>query len=119
MYNTLYMYTCCILNVIWFSHSLGEPHIDHDNSSHTQNNGIYISIYLSIYLSIYHLPCICHTLVPKICVHPEMLHVFRYIDVLMCLIYNCTRLNSKDDCSFTRFSHADYQRRQVGECANT
>ena len=51
----------------------------------------------------YHLPRICCTLVPKIRVCPEILHVFRYIDVLMCVIYNCMhsteqQLNSKDDC---------------------
>ena len=37
----------------------------------------------------YHLPCVCYTLVPEIRVCPEMLHVFRYIDVLTCVIYNC------------------------------
>ena len=36
-----------------------------------------------IYLSMYHLPHICHTLVPKIRVHPKMLCLFLYIDVLM------------------------------------
>ena len=38
---------------------------------------------------LYHLPHICRTLVPKICVRPEMLRVFWYNDVLMCVIYNC------------------------------
>ena len=112
------MYTCCILNVIWFSHSLaslGEPHIDRDNSSRMQKWYLCQYLHVFIYLSMYHLPCVCHTLVPKIRVHPEMLHVFRYIDVLMCLM-----MNSKDDWSFTRcFSHEDYRRRQVGECADT
>ena len=37
----------------------------------------------------YHLPCVCHTLVPEIHVHPEVLCVFRYIDMLTCVIYNC------------------------------
>ena len=37
----------------------------------------------------YHLPRICRTLVPEIYLRPEMLHVFRYIDVLMCLINKC------------------------------
>ena len=49
-----------------------------------------------MYLSIYHLPRVCRTLVPKICVCPEMLHVFQYIDVLMCVIYNCTQLNGQE-----------------------
>ena len=46
----------CGLVIVWMS--LGEPHIDHDNGSHMQNNSIYVSIYLhvSISLSIYHLP---------------------------------------------------------------
>ena len=37
----------------------------------------------------YHLPRVCCTLVPKIHVNPEILIVFRYIEVLMCVIYNC------------------------------
>ena len=47
-----------------------------------------VCIYVSIYVSMYHLPHICRTLVPKIHVHPEMLRVFRYIEVLTCVIYN-------------------------------
>ena len=54
-------------------------------------------IIVSEYLSMYHLPRICRTLVPEIHVHPEMLRVFRYIDMLTCVSYNCTRL--KDLCS--------------------
>ena len=46
-------------------------------------------MYLCIYLCMYHLPRICCTLVPEIHVRPEMLHAFRYIDVLTCIIYNC------------------------------
>ena len=60
--------------------SMSEPHIDHDNSPCVQNNGIYVSMY--------HLPHACRTLVPKICVRPEMLCVFWYIDVLTCVIHN-------------------------------
>ena len=41
-----------------------------------------------MYLSMYHLPHVC-----------EILHVFQYIDMLTCMIYNCTQLNSKDDWS--------------------
>ena len=44
----------------------------------------------------YHLPRVCRTLVPEIRVRPEMLRVFQYIDVLTCVIYNCTRLNSQE-----------------------
>ena len=45
-------------------------------------------IMLSIYVSMYHLPRVCRTLVPEIHVRPEILHVFRYIDMLTCVIYN-------------------------------
>ena len=48
-----------------------------------------ITVCTCIYVSMYHLPRICHTLVPEICVHPEILGVFRYIGVLTCMIYNC------------------------------
>ena len=34
----------------------------------------------------YHLPCVCHTLVPKIHVRPEILLVFQYIDMLKCVV---------------------------------
>ena len=37
----------------------------------------------------YHLPRVCRTLVPEICVRPEMLRVIQYSDVLTCMIYNC------------------------------
>ena len=43
----------------------------------------------------YHLPCICRTPVPKISVYPEMLRVFRYIDMLTCVIYNCMHLTEQ------------------------
>ena len=36
-----------------------------------------------------HLPGICRTLVPKICVRHKMLYVFLYVDMLTCVIYNC------------------------------
>ena len=42
-----------------------------------------------------HLPRICHTLVPKICVCHKMLYVFLYIDMLTCVIYNCMRLTEQ------------------------
>ena len=83
------------MKLSYYHNSWGEPeraHIDHDN-------GPARGIMVSIYLSFYHLPRVCHTLVSEICVHPEMLHVFRYIDVLTCVIYNwhSTELNSKDN----------------------
>ena len=55
------------------------------------------SLAVSIYVCIIY-PAFC-ALVSEICICPEMLHVFRYTDVLTCVIYNCTRLNSRDDWS--------------------
>ena len=40
-------------------------------------------------LCMYDLPHVCRTLVLEICVRPEMLRVFQYIDVVTCMIYNC------------------------------
>ena len=57
------------------------------------NNGIYM--YVSIFLCMYHLPRVCHTLVPEIHVRPEIIHVFQYIDVLTCVIYNCMHSNEQ------------------------
>ena len=76
--------------------SLSKPHIDHDNGPRVRNNAIHLFIYVAIYLSMYHLPHACRTLVPKIHVRPKMLRVFQYIDVLTCVIYNCTRLNGQE-----------------------
>ena len=45
-----------------------------------------ICIYVSNILPI--LPHVFHTLVLEIHVHPEMLRIFWYIDVLTCMIYN-------------------------------
>ena len=59
--------------------SLSEPNIDRDNGLRAQNN-------LSIHLCIIY-PSVCRTLVPEIRVHPEMLRVFQYIDVLTYVIY--------------------------------
>ena len=61
--------------------SLSEPHIDHDSSS-----CMYVCMYVCVYVCIYVsniFTCICRTLVPKIHVRTDMLHVFWYIDVLM------------------------------------
>ena len=91
-HNTLYcayMYQSSLIKKLaLFGASLSKPHIDHDNGPRMRNNGIY--------LCLYHLPRICCTLVHEICVHPEMLCVFQYIDMLTCVIYNC-RLNSKNE----------------------
>ena len=57
--------------------SLSELHIDHDNGPRAWNNGMSVFMYLCLY----HLPHVCRTLVPEIRVRPEMLRVFRYIDV--------------------------------------
>ena len=60
---------------------MSEPHIDLDNSPHAWKNGVYVSMY--------HLLPIWRILAPKIRVCHEMLRVFRYINVLTCVIYNC------------------------------
>ena len=86
---------CSVVYVCMYNNYWSKPEQVQVNGPCAQNNGIYVSI--SIYLSIYvsftlHLPhpgC------------PEMLHVFLYIDMLMCMIYNCTQLNSKDDWSYS------------------
>ena len=75
------------------------------------NNGIYPSMSVSF-------TRICRTLVSEARAHPEMLRVFWYIDMLTCVIYNCTQLNSKDDWSYL-FSYEDYRQRHVGVCAGT
>ena len=77
---------------------MSEPHIDRDISPR-----IYVCIYVSNIFT-----RICHTLLPKIRVHPETLCVFRYIDVLTCVIYN----GKQGWLELLR-------RRQVGECADT
>ena len=65
-----------------------------------------------MYLCLYRLPHVCRTLVPKIRVHPEILHVFRYIDVLVNSPQGQLEL-------FVSASREDYRQRQVGECADT
>ena len=67
----------------------------------------------------YHLPRVCCTLVPKICVHPEMLRVFRYIDMLMCVIYALHLHRTSRTTGATYVCREDYRRRQVGECTDT
>ena len=49
-----------------------------------------------IMVSMYHLSRICHTPVPEIRVHPEMLCVFRYIEVLACVIYDLSHLTEPE-----------------------
>ena len=55
--------------------------------THLCRTGMYVSIYM--YLCIIYPAFV--TLVPEICARPEMLCVFRYINILMCVIYNCTQ----------------------------
>ena len=86
--------------------SLSEPHTDHDNGPRARNNGMY----LSMSVSMYHLPRVCCTLVPEIRVRPEMFCVFRYIDVLTYVIYNCDWTTKTTGA--TRVCCEDYQRRQ-------
>ena len=90
LYHSCSQHVChvvlCVSSTIlyywfFFGASLSKPHIDHDNGPHAWNSAIYL----------YHLPCVCRTLVPKIHICPEMLRVFWYIDMLTCMIYNCTK----------------------------
>ena len=74
---------------------------------------------VSIYVSMYHLLRVCRTLVPEIRVCPEMLRVFRYINVITCVIYNCTDPRTTWTTGATRVCREDYRWRQVGECADT
>ena len=53
-----------------------------------------------IMVSIFHLPCVCRTLVPEIRIRSEMLRVFRYIDMLTCMVYSC-QLSIDDDRSYS------------------
>ena len=62
----------------------------------------------------YHLPHICHTLVPKIRVHPEM-HVFWYIDVF----YVCNEQLPNLLMQRTIVCREDCRQKQVGKCADT
>ena len=75
---------------------------------------------IMVYLCMYHLPYVCCTLVPKICVLPEMLDVFWYIDVLMCMIYNCMHSTEQQGrLELPAVCREAYRRRQVGEYADT
>ena len=75
--------------------SLSKPHID-------CNNGLPHGIMVCMYLFMYHLPHVCRTLVPEIRVRPEMLFVFQYIDLLMCVISTTALLNGKNDWNCSR-----------------
>ena len=65
-------------------------------------------------LPMYHLPCVCCTLVSEIRVYPEMLW---HIDVLRCILQ--LHSNEQQGCGLELLvvCREDYQRRQVGECA--
>ena len=69
-------------------------------------------------VSTYHLPRICHTLVPGIRIHTEMLHVIRYIDVLTHM-HGVKLYLIAWTTGATRAFREDYRRRQVGECTDT
>ena len=75
-----------------------------------------------IMVCLYHLPCVCHTLVPKISVHPEMLHAFGI------LTFSCAWFTTALDWTadwtakttgISRVCHENYWWRQVGECTDT
>ena len=60
----------------------------------------------------YHLPRVFRTLVPEIRVRPEMLRVFRYIDLLTCMIYNCIHSTEQQ-------GQLELLMSAVGECTDT
>ena len=67
---------------------------------------IYVSMYLSIYLAIYVSFTLrfSHPGSQRICVRPEMFHVFWYMDDLCSHVWfktACTQLNSKNNWSFS------------------
>ena len=92
--------------------SLSEPHIKHDN-------GPAHWIMVCIYLSMYHLPRVCSTQVPEICVRPEMLcipvHWHAHVHDLQLHALDWTARTTGATCVCCE----GYQRRQVGECADT
>ena len=58
----------------------------------------------------YHLLHVCRTIVPEIRVRPEMLCVFRYIDVPTCMIYNCLHSTEhQGQLELLVVCHEDYQ----------
>ena len=65
----------------------------------------------------YHLPRICRTLVPEICVHPEMLRILKCSRAWFTTI--CTRMNCKDNWSYSCLPWRLSTGGQVGEFADT
>ena len=55
----------------------------------------------------YHISRVCHTLVPKIRVRPEMLCVFWYIEVLVCVIYDLTEPEQQGRSSAMKIINED------------
>ena len=121
--------------------SLSKPHIDHDNAPRVQNNGMSVSMY--------HLPCVCHTLAPEICVCLEnaclrvwfttALNQRRYdtrispyhTSIAIAICTNCNWGTVRYACrtssgtehwpawTMKTLSHEYYRWRQVGKCADT
>ena len=81
--------------------------------------GVWLRDY--IYLSMYHLPRVCRTLLPEIRVCPEMLHVFRYIDVLTCvwLTTGLSQERHERDWSYSCLPWRISTKTGIGECADT
>ena len=80
MHSVLCITYTCTLQPLKYGFTVDEPErAPHRNGPRARNNSIYVHVFL------YHLPRVCCTLVPEICVCPEILRVFRYIDVLACV----------------------------------
>ena len=78
------MYSMCIVVcVAIIGASLSKPHIDHDNIPRTRN--IY---YLSIYVCIIYPGFVTPWFPRSMYTLYLILRVFRYIDMLTCVIYN-------------------------------
>ena len=95
--------------------SLTKHHIDHDNGPCAGNNNCG-------YVYLYHLSHICRTLVPEIHVHHEMLHVFRYIDVVHVLLINVVVIvmtSEQQRPELLTVCREDCRQTQVAKCTDT
>ena len=107
---TLHVIICFVVLLVWTSYknsNWGKPEWAHDNGPRVRNNGLYLSVYVSI------TPRLSHPDSWDLHVRPEMLCVFRYIDVrgLQLSIDWTARTTGA-----TRVCHEDYRWR---ECADT
>ena len=93
--------------------SLSKPHIDRDNSPHSRNNAIYLSIYLCIMYPAFVAPRFTRSVYAQKC--------SVYSGILTCSrAWFTTALDrTRLELLVSRLCREDYRRRQVGECADT